>query len=493
MEKIKSTIDGSSAKVTSALLTDFYELTMIQGYYLKGNNPRVTFDYFYRTGPFGGIYTIFTGLDEVIDSLEGFSFSTSDIEYLRSLGMFHDDFLEYLKSYRFSGTLYALKEGSVAFPTEPLLKIETSLIDAQLVESYLLNTLNFQSLIATKASRMKYATKGHGSIMEFGFRRAQGLDGASSATRASFVGGVDVTSNTLAGKEYGIPVAGTMAHSWVMSYGDEEVAFREFADIYPDSAIFLIDTYNTLGSGIDAAIKIGLEQKAKGKKIGVRLDSGDLSYLSTEIRKKLDANGLEDAIIVVSNDLTEEIIHNLMAESTPIDSWGIGTNLVTGGKQSALNGVYKLAEKANKDGVMEPTIKISNNFEKSTNPGNKQVYRFYNENDELVGDLITLESQELDFNSDITFYHPFSSTDYYVMKPSEYVKVEPLLTKMMVDGKRVVAKRDLSEIKAFALSELGKLHESYKRQINPHRYKVSLSQEVKDLKLELISKSKESR
>ena len=474
----------------SALLTDFYELTMIQGYFLKNNNPRVTFDYFYRTNPFEGGYTIFTGLEEVIDALESFSFSTSDIEYLRGLGIFQEEFLEYLKDYRFTGTLYAVKEGSVAFPTEPLVKIETSLIDAQLIESYLLNTLNFQTLIATKASRMKYATKNIGTIMEFGLRRAQGLDGAASATRASYIGGADVTSNTYAGKKYNIPVAGTMAHSWVMSYENEEIAFREFASIYPDNAVLLIDTYNTLGSGINAAIKIGLEQKAKGKKIGVRLDSGDLSYLSRKIRKKLDDSGLEDAIIVVSNDLTEEIVHNLVADSVPIDSWGIGTNLVTGGRQSALNGVYKLAEKANKDGIMEPTIKISNSYEKSTNPGGKQVYRFYDETDSPIGDLIVLDNQELDLSSDITFYHPFSSTDYFIMEPEKHVKAVPLLIKMMEDGKRVVEKRDLKEIKEFALSEIEKLHRSHKRQINPHLYKVSISKEVKELKLSLISKTK---
>ena len=473
----------------SALLTDFYELTMIQGYFLKNNNPRVTFDYFYRTNPFEGGYTIFTGLEEVIDALESFSFSTSDIEYLRGLGIFQEEFLEYLKDYRFTGTLYAVKEGSVAFPTEPLVKIETSLIDAQLIESYLLNTLNFQTLIATKASRMKYATKNIGTIMEFGLRRAQGLDGAASATRASYIGGADVTSNTYAGKKYNIPVAGTMAHSWVMSYENEEIAFREFASIYPDNAVLLIDTYNTLGSGIEAAIKIGLEQKAKGKKIGVRIDSGDLSYLSRKIRVKLDKAGLEDAIIVVSNDLTEEIVHNLVSDDVPIDSWGIGTHLVTGGQQAALNGVYKLAEKANSDGEMIPTIKISNSYEKSTNPGCKQVYRFL-ENDSPIGDLIVLENQELDTSKEITFFHPFSSTDYYIMKTDSYTKVVPLLEQMMQDGKRIVKKRDLKEIKEFAQLQLAALDRSHKRQINPHIYKVSISNEIKDLKLKLIKKNK---
>jgi len=246
--------------------------------------------------------------------------------------------------------------------------VETGLIDAQLIESFLLNTLNFQTLIATKANRMVYATRGKGAIMEFGLRRAQGVDGAHSAARASFIGGTKVTSNTYAGKKYGIPVAGTMAHSWIMSYPSEEEAFRAFADLYPDNAVLLIDTYDTLGSGIEAAIKIGQEQKAKGKKIGVRIDSGDLSYLPRVIRTKLDEAGLEDATICVSNDLTEEIIQTLVSDGVPIDSWGISTHLVTGGSQASLNGVYKLAAKE-ENGVFIPTMKVSNSFEKSKSPG----------------------------------------------------------------------------------------------------------------------------
>ena len=263
--------------MTSALITDFYELTMMQGYFLKHHNPDVVFDVFYRNNPFSGGYTLFTGIEEVISRLEEFCFSTEDIEYLRSLKTFDEDFLSYLAGYRFSGTVYAFDEGTPAFPGEPLVRIESSLMDCQLVEAFVLNTLNFQTLIATKASRMVNATRGHGAIMEFGLRRAQGENGAHAASRASFIGGTKVTSNTYAGKKYGIPVSGTMAHSWIMSFDSEEEAFREFASVYPDNAVLLIDTYDTLGSGIEAAIKIGLEQKAKGLKIGVRIDSGDLN------------------------------------------------------------------------------------------------------------------------------------------------------------------------------------------------------------------------
>ena len=282
---------------TSALITDFYELTMMHGYYLENHDSRAVFDMFYRTNPYQGGYTIFTGIEELIDKLEGLRFSESDISYLRSLSIFDEGFLDYLRTYRFHGNVYAFDEGTPAFPGEPLIRVESDLMDAQLVETLILNTVNFETLIATKASRMSLATKGHGNIMEFGLRRAQGENGAHSASRASFIGGTKSTSNTFAGKKFGIPVAGTMAHSWIMSYPSEEEAFRKFVEIYPDNGILLIDTYDTLGSGIEAAIKIGLEQKAKGKRIGVRIDSGDLSYLTKEIRARLVEDGPYDAII----------------------------------------------------------------------------------------------------------------------------------------------------------------------------------------------------
>ena len=344
--------------MTSALTTDFYELAMAQGYFLKKHNPRVVFDMFYRTNPFNGGYLIFTGLEELLTKLENFRFSKEDIEYLRSLRQFDESFLDFLSSYRFHGDIYAFDEGCPVFPGEPLIRVETDLIDAQLIETIILNTVNFQSLIATKASRMVLATKGRGAIMEFGLRRAQGEDGGHSASRASFIGGTKVTSNTFAGKKYGIPVAGTMAHSWIMSFENEVEAFRAFAELYPDNAIFLIDTYDTLTSGIESAIKVGLEMKKKGKRIGVRIDSGDLSYLSKAVRRKLDEAGLFDATICISNDLTEEIILNLVNDAAPIDSWGIGTHLVTGGNQASLNGVYKLAAKE-EDGIFIPTLKVS--------------------------------------------------------------------------------------------------------------------------------------
>lgn len=475
--------------MTSALTTDFYELAMAQGYFLKKHNPRVVFDMFYRTNPFNGGYLIFTGLEELLTKLENFRFSKEDIDYLRSLGQFDESFLTYLSDYRFHGDIYAFDEGTPVFPGEPLIRVESDLIDAQLVETIILNTVNFQSLIATKASRMVLATKGRGAIMEFGLRRAQGEDGGHSASRASFIGGTKVTSNTYAGKKYDIPVAGTMAHSWIMSFENEVEAFRAFAELYPDNAIFLIDTYDTLTSGIDSAIKVGLEMKKKGKRIGVRIDSGDLSYLSKAVRRKLDEAGLTNATICISNDLTEEIILNLVNDGAPIDSWGIGTHLVTGGNQASLNGVYKLAAKE-EDGIFIPTLKVSSSYEKTTNPGIKQVYRFYDEFGSALADLITLSDEKLEEGVNIPFYHPFSTQDFFIMKKKNYSRFKAMLSKKMEDGKRVYAEINIHELQRKSAELLTEFDKSYKRQINPHIYKVSLSSKLRELKTRLIMEAK---
>ncbi|MGE4454149.1 MAG: nicotinate phosphoribosyltransferase [Sphaerochaeta sp.] len=469
----------------SALTTDFYELTMMQGYFSNNHNPNVVFDMFYRTNPFEGGYVVFAGLHELIDKLESLSFSKEDISYLRGLGKFTPAFLDYLAEYQFSGDLYAMEEGTVVFPGEPLLRIHTNLIEAQLIEGLLLNTLNFQSLIATKAARMSLASN-RGLLMEFGLRRAQGSDGALSASRAAFIGGCQVTSNTLAGKTYNIPVAGTMAHSWIMSFESELDSFRAYAELYPDNTVLLIDTYDTLGSGIDNAIIVGLEQKKKGKKIGVRIDSGDLSYLPRVIRKRLDAAGLEDATIVVSNDLTEAIVQTLVQDGVPIDSWGIGTHLVTGGSQSSLNGVYKLAAKEGNDGLFIPTMKISNSFEKTTNPGIKQVYRFSDNEAGSLADLITLEKEKINLGKKYTFYHPFAEADFFEMECTRYTGIQKLINKQMEGGKRIGSKPSLQDIQGYVQRELNTFHKSYLRQINPHIYKVSLSAKLKKLKMELL-------
>jgi len=469
----------------SALSTDFYELTMMQGYFLTKKDSRVVFDMFYRTNPFNGGYVVFAGLNDLLKKIEAFTFSKRDIEYLRSLGKFKEEFLEYLMDFRFTGTIYAMDEGSVVFPGEPLIKVDAPMMEAQLIEGMLLNTINFQSLIATKASRVYHASEG-GEIMEFGLRRAQGPDGAISASRAAFIGGCSATSNTLAGKIFGIPVAGTMAHSWVMAFENELDAFRAYAEIYPDHTILLIDTYDTLGSGIEHAIIVAKELQFKGKSCGVRIDSGDLSYLSREIRRKLDAAGLHDTRIYVSNDLTEEIIENLKHDEVPIDSWGIGTHLVTGGSQSSLNGVYKLAARRLPDGSWLPTMKISNSFEKATNPGCKQVWRFFNADGSALGDLITLENEDLRGDRDYTFHHPSNQADFFTLKQGHFTKVIPLLKPYMVEGNIVKHAPKLIEIQKQVRKNLDSFHKTYKRMINPHIYKVSLSEQLKALKTELV-------
>ncbi|MBO4718097.1 MAG: nicotinate phosphoribosyltransferase [Spirochaetales bacterium] len=473
----------------SALTTDFYELTMMQGYYLNNENPDVVFDMFYRKNPFDGGYAVFAGLGEMLSQLESLNFSANDIAYLKSLNIFDQRFLDYLSTYRFHGDIYAPKEGTTVFPGEPLVRVHTKLIDAQLIESLLLNTINFQTLIATKAMRVCTAAK-DGTVMEFGLRRAQGMDGGLSASRAAYIGGCKLTSNTLAGKVFGIPVGGTMAHSWIMAYDNELEAFREFAKIYPNNCILLIDTYDTLGSGIENAIIVGKEQKAKGLKIGVRIDSGDLSYLARAVRQRLDEAGLEDATICVSNDLTEEIITTLVTDGVPINSWGVGTNLVTGGNQSALGGVYKLAAKKRPDGSFQPTIKVSNSYAKTTNPGIKQIYRFYGQDDLAIADLITLDDEKIEPGKDLIFFHPFTDGDLFQLKAGKYSRFEKLLNLVMKDGKVCMEKTELKDIQAYAKESQSHFHRTYKRLINPHIYKVSLSKKLKELKHDLILETK---
>lgn len=469
----------------SGLFTDFYELTMMQGYFLSGNKPNVVFDMFYRTNPFNSGYAVFAGLNEILQDIQNLSFSENDIAYLRSLNQFDSRFLKYLEDFRFTGDIYAFEEGSVVFPGEPLIRVHADMMQAQLIEGMLLNVVNFQTLIATKASRMYEASRG-GRIMEFGLRRAQGPDGAISASRAAYIGGASLTSNTLAGKIFGIPAGGTMAHSWIMSFDNELDAFRRFAEIYPDNCVLLIDTFDTLGSGIENAVTVGLEQKAKGKKIGVRIDSGDLSYLSKEVRKRLDNAGLEDATICVSNDLSESVIETLVQDNAKIDSWGIGTYLVTGGTQSALGGVYKLAAKEH-NGAFIPTIKLSNSFEKTTNPGIKQVWRFFDKDNSPLADLIALDDEVFAPGNKYLFSHPFSQDDFFVMKSTDYTACRPMLNLVMKGGRCIEHQPvPLDSIRENAISQLGTLHRSYKRQVNPHIYKVSLSEKLIALKTNMV-------
>ncbi len=475
---------------SNALFTDFYELTMAQGYWKEDMNQEVVFDMFFRRNPFNGGFSVLAGNETLLDAVTEFRFGEDDIEFLRSQKIFEEGFLEYLKDWHFTGDLYTMDEGTVIFPQEPLVRIHANLIEAQILEGLILNIVNFQSLIATKTARVWLASKG-APIMEFGLRRAQGPDGAMSATRAAFIGGASGTSNTLAAKLYGIPAMGTMAHSWIMSHSSELEAFREYAKIYPQNAVFLIDTYDTLKSGIKNAIIAGGELVAKGYNFGVRLDSGDISYLTREVRKELDKAGFPQAKISVSNELTEEIISTLVANDAPINSWGVGTHMVTGGNESSFTGVYKLAARHDKaTDQMVPAMKFSDNPAKTTNPGIKNVYRLYDENGMAAADILALEDEALEAGKEYRFYHPMVDYRQFSYKAA---KVEPLLKLRLKNGERTSPRIPEAEQLRLAREnmqkQLASLDSSYKRILNPHIYKVSITEELKDLKMDFINKN----
>jgi nicotinate phosphoribosyltransferase len=470
----------------SALFTDFYSLTMAQGYWKNNRDERVVFEMFFRHQPFSGGYSIFAGLGTLLERLSNFSFSEDDIAYLKSLGVFENGFTDYLKTFRFNGSLWAMDEGSVVFPQEPLIRTEGNLIECQIIEGVILNIINFQSLIATKTRRIWLAS-GKGQIMEFGLRRAQGPDGAISASRAAYIGGVQGTSNTLAGKIYGIPVMGTMAHSWVMSFNNEEDAFDAYAALYPDRSIFLIDTYDTLKSGIQSAIKSGKKLTAMGKNFGVRLDSGDIQYLSTEVRRQLDGAGLKNAFITVSNDLDENIIETLVKDGAPVNSWGVGTRLVTGDNAAAFTGVYKLAALHGKEGTT-PVMKFSDNPEKTTNPGIKQVWRIKDKKGAAIADVLGIDDDDdvLKAGGRYSFWHP--SADYRHFVYTIEGSVTAMLKKRIENGVLTGEQPPLEKIKAYSTSDLESFDSTYKRLLNPHIYKVSVTDKLRSLKLELIQK-----
>ena len=470
--------------IESALFTDFYELTMAQGYWKYGMNKPAVFDVFFRRQPFSGGFSILAGLDPLLDILESFRFSADDIRWLSSLNRFEPGFLDYLAEFRFTGSLWAMNEGTVIFPDEPVARIHADAIEASIIEGLVLNTINFQSLVATKTARIWLAS-GKAPIMEFGLRRAQGENGAMSASRASFIGGAAGTSNTLAGKEYAIPVLGTMAHSWIMSFPSEEEAFRAYADMFPDASVFLIDTYDTLESGLPAAITVGKELQAKGKSFGVRLDSGDIQYLSEEVRTSLDAAGLNDATITVSNELNEEIVESLVRDGAPIDTWGVGTHMVTGGNESSFTGVYKMCARTGDTGALVPTMKLSDNPEKMTNPGVKQVWRLYLDDGTAKADVLSLEEDTIPSGATDRFYHPANELQSFVCTPARSV---PLLSEKMRDGKRLLPAEPLVTIRERVQTGLLEFDRTYRRILNPHIYKVSLTKALRDLKLEFLKR-----
>ena len=471
------------------LLTDLYELTMMQGYFKTGNDETVVFDVFYRNNPSGSGYAITCGLDQVIDYIKNLSFSYDDIDYLRNQGIFDEDFLEYLAGYHFTGDIYAIAEGTVVFPREPLLKVKAPIMEAQLVETALLNIINHQSLIATKASRVVYAAGGSG-VMEFGLRRAQGPDAGTYGARAAVIGGCDGTSNVLAGKCFDIPILGTHAHSWIMSFDDEYHAFRAYADLYPDSCTLLVDTYDTLRSGVPNAIRVFEELRAEGhmpKHYGIRLDSGDLAYLTKKARIMLDEAGFPDAVIAASGDLDENLITSLKSQGAPITSWGVGTKLITSADCPAFGGVYKLAASKPK-GADEFTakIKISENPAKITNPGNKTIYRIYDkENGKIIADLICLVGEKFDTNNSLLLFDPQETWKKTLLAPGSYTMRE-LLVPVFLNGECVYESPKVMDIQKYCKEELDTLWDESKRLVNPHTVHVDLSNELWQTKQKLL-------
>lgn len=471
----------------SALFTDFYELTMAQGYWKNQMNYPAVFDMFFRRQPFNGGFSVFAGLHPLLEALEKFSFSQQDIEYLDSLHIFEDDFLQYLKDFHFSGDLYAQNEGSIVFPDEPLIRIHANLIEAQIIEGLVLNHINFQSLVATKTARVWLAS-GQGHIMEFGLRRAQGPDGAMSASRAAYIGGAAATSNALAGKLYNIPVQGTMAHSWIMSFPTELEAFESYAQLYPKNSIFLIDTYDTLNSGVKNAAIVGKKLLQKGHNFGVRLDSGDIQYLSNKVRNYLNEEGLTEVTISVSNELTEEIIQTLVQQRAPINSWGVGTHMVTGGSESSFTGVYKLAARYYPTTQnMEPTMKFSDNPEKTTNPGIKSLWRLYDQEGMARCDIMSLEDEQIVEGKEQRFYHPSGDYRQFTLTPA---KVEPLLKLRIQKGRflnrEITPRQAIQDARKTMQQQLLTLDDTYKRILNPHIYKVSITKQLRQLKIKFI-------
>lgn len=455
--------------------TDCYELAMAEVYFRKGyGEERSVFDYFFRTLPFNAGFAVFAGLEDLIQTLTTLRFDDEDIAYLRDQG-FDEGFTEYLRSFRFRGNIYSSAEGDVVFPTRPVLIVEANLIEAQLIETLLLNILNFQTLIASKASRMRLAA-GDRKLIDFGLRRAHGPAGYS-ASRAAIVGGFESTSNVRAGRDYGMPITGTMAHSFVQRYDDELAAFREFAQIHPDNCVLLVDTYNTLRSGVPNAIKVGKEMAERGQHLrGIRLDSGDLTYLSKQSRKMLDEAGLHDVKIAASNQLDEHVIESLLKEGAPIDLFGVGTRLVTAPPDAALDGVYKLAYA---NGA--PRIKLSETTEKISLPDLKQVFRVFDDNGDFLGvDAIALQSEKDVERID----HPFDPLKS--LRIARYEKA-PQLQQVLRNGERTTDPKPLHEIAEYSRNRIARLPAEYKRFTNPHRYKVGLSQQLKRERDRLIA------
>lgn len=465
------------------LHTDLYQINMIKTYWEEGiDKKKAIFEAYFRTLPFENGYAIFAGLERIVRYIEQLTFSKSDIQYLRDLGAYPEAFLEYLQSFRFTGTIRAAVEGEIVFANEPLVQVEGNLAECQLIETAILNVVNYQTLIATKASRIK-TVAGEDPILEFGTRRAQEMDAALWGTRAAYIGGAVGTSNVRAGKLFGIPIYGTHAHALVQAYRDDYEAFVAYAKTHRD-CVFLVDTYDTLKSGVPNAIRVAKEFGEKIRFLGVRIDSGDMAYISKKVRQQLDEAGFPDAKIYASNDLDERTILNLKMQGAKINVWGVGTKLITAFDQPALGCVYKMVSIEDEQGQMVDTMKLSNNAEKVSTPGKKQVWRITRNSDgKSEGDYIATWEEQPQLLKELYMFHPVYT---YINKTVTDFSARPILQLIVENGKLVYHLPELEEIKEYSTKELDKLWDEYKRILNPEPYPVDLSQKLYDQKLTSI-------
>ncbi|ODU54326.1 MAG: nicotinate phosphoribosyltransferase [Clostridium sp. SCN 57-10] len=476
------------ATTNFTMLTDFYEFTMANGYLKQGVGDRIAyFDMFFRRIPDGGGYAIMAGVEQLVQYLRELEFDNSDIAYLRSKGCFCEEFLDYLKNFQFCCDVWAVPEGAPIFPGEPIVTVRGPVIQAQFIETMVLLTINHQSLIATKASRMVRAAEGR-AVLEFGARRAQGTEGAVLGARAAYIGGAAGTSCVLCDQYYKVPAAGTMAHSWVQLFDTEYEAFKAYAEVYPDDCTLLIDTYNVLQSGVPNAIRTAREVlEPMGKRLkGIRIDSGDIAYLTKKTRRMLDEAGLHDCKIVISNSLDEFLIRDLIMQGAQIDSFGVGERLITSRSEPVFGGVYKLAGIEDTQGNIIPKIKISENVEKITNPHFKRVWRLSdNATGKFIADVITLHDEVIDSEQPYTIFDP-----EYVWKRKTLTNfsAEPLLQQLFDKGECVYLPREIREIRSYCLESVARLWGEIMRFENPHRYYVDLSQKLWDVKRALLER-----
>lgn len=470
------------------LIMDFYELTMSYNYFKLGRKDEIVyFDMFYRKNPDNGGFVLFAGLQQAIEAIKDMRFTEGDIEYLRSLNKFDEEFFDYLRNFKFSGTIYSVKEGTPVFPYEPLITVKAKLIEAQLIETFLLVTVNHQSLIATKTHRIVQEAKGR-DVFEFGARRAQGYDGAHYGARAAYIAGVQGTATVSAAKDFDIPLIGTMAHSYIQSFDSEYEAFKAYALTYPDSCVLLVDTYDTLKSGVPNAIRVAEDVlKPMGKRLkGIRLDSGDMAYLTKKSRMMLDVAGFTDCKITVSNSLDEYLIRSILEQGARIDSFGVGENMIVSKSSPVFGGVYKLTA-VEKDGEIIPKIKVSENVEKITNPGYKKVYRLIEkETNKAIADILAFHDEVIDENQDLTIYHQSNIWKYKTIEAGSY-KVMPLQHLVFDEGKCVYPEYTVQQIREYAKEQKALLWDEVFRLEYPHQYYVDLTKAILDVKMEMLS------